>query len=204
MSSWTELLERPEPKQHVVQLYGRDDQLLTRHVGQYLAEGLRRGEGVLLIATPAHTQAIVRSLGEEDARLAASAADGRFLALEAAPTLSRIMVDGEPCRARFDEIVGTRLQELRARPPRGGVRAFGEMVGLLWSTGQTSAAARLEEYWSGLVEPEAVSLFCAYPIDVPGGECAADTLKSVALGHTHVYAAPRTLFASPSSRSRPH
>jgi hypothetical protein len=202
MSSWTELLERPEPKQHVVQLYGRDDQLLTRHVGQYLAEGLRRGDGLLLIATGAHTEAIVRGLEEEGGAFAAAALAGRVLVLDAEATLTRFLVDGSPSWELFEDVVGTAVRGLHARVPGRSLRAFGEMVGVLWSTGQTAAAVRLEEYWNRLLEDHAASLFCAYPIDVFHGECETDEFTMLAAAHTHVYAAPRTLFASPA-RSAP-
>ena len=200
--SWTELLERPEPRQHVVQLYGGDDQLLTRHVGQYLAEGLRRGDGLLLIATPPHTQAIVRALREEGGVCAAAAADGRFLMLDAEETLARFMVDGEPSWEHFDEVVGTAVRGLHARAPEGNLRAFGAMVGVLWSAGQMSAAAQLEDYWNRLLEYHAVSLFCAYPIDVFQGQFDIDEFKTLAATHTHMYAPPRTLFASPARGAR--
>ena len=198
MSSWTELLECPEPKQHVVQLYGRDDQLLTRHVGQYLAEGLRRGDGLLLIATGAHTEAIVRGLEEEGGEFAAAALAGRVVVLDAETTLARFLVDGSPSWERFQEVVGAAVRGLRARVPGKRLRAFGEMVGVLWSAGQTAAAVQLEEYWNRLLEDHAASLFCAYPIDVFHGECESDEFTALAAVHTHVYAAPRTLFASPA------
>jgi KaiC/GvpD/RAD55 family RecA-like ATPase len=202
MSSWTELLERPESKQHLVQLYGRDDQLLTRHVRQYLAEGLRQGDGLILIATRAHTEAIVRGLREESAACAAAVAEGRFLMLDAEETLARFMVDGEPRWELFDEVVGTAVRGLYARAPGGNLRAFGEMVGVLWSAGQPAAAAELEELWNRLLEEHDVSLFCAYPIDVFQGQCDTDEFKTLAAAHTHVYAAPRTLFASPARSGR--
>ena len=65
MASWAELLTLAGPGEHVVQLYGEDDQLLARNVSRYLAEGLRRGDGLVVIGTPEHTEAVARHLVEE-------------------------------------------------------------------------------------------------------------------------------------------
>ncbi len=73
MASWMDLLTRARPGEHIVQLYGRDDHLLARNASRYLAEGLRRGDGLVVIATPEHTSAIARHLVEEDARNAPDA-----------------------------------------------------------------------------------------------------------------------------------
>jgi hypothetical protein len=43
------------------------------------------------------------------------------------------------------------------------VRAFGEMVALLWAEGKRGAALRLEELWHPFCEREQLPLFCAYP-----------------------------------------
>ena len=75
------------------------------------------------------------------------------------------------------------------------------MVGLLWSAGRLSAAVRLEEYWNRLLENHAVSLFCAYPIDVFHGDYQDATLSALVNTHTHVFAAPRTLFGGLDRRS---
>ena len=56
MVAWGDLLVHPREGDHLVQLYGNDDQLLATHVGRYLAEGLRRLDGLVVIATPAHAR----------------------------------------------------------------------------------------------------------------------------------------------------
>src|SRR4051812_48912852 len=117
MSSWRELIQRAEPREHLVQLYGEDDQLLTGHVVRYLLEGLNRGDGLLVIATPQHREAIVRRLGEEGAGAAAAIDRGQLVLLDASETLDRFMVDGEPDWARFEETVGGLCRALRARVP---------------------------------------------------------------------------------------
>jgi hypothetical protein len=202
MSSWRELIQRAEPPEHLVQLYGEDDQLLTGNVVRYLREGLKRGEGLLVIATPSHREAIVRQLGEEDAGTAAAIGGGRLILLDASETLDRFMVNGEPDWALFKEAVGGRCEALGARVGERGIRAFGEMVGVLWLKGQHSAAIRLEEFWNRLLEDHAICLYCAYPIDPLGCHLESAKLQALLRVHTHLLAGPRTMFSSIVARRR--
>jgi hypothetical protein len=43
------------------------------------------------------------------------------------------------------------------------VRAFGEMVALLWAQGNAAATVRLEYLWNRVCKLERLPLFCAYP-----------------------------------------
>jgi hypothetical protein len=196
MLSWRQLLERAEPAEHVVQLYGDDHQLLTSHVTRYLVEGLKRGDGLVVIATPEHREAIVRQLGEEDAGTAAAIEGGRLVLLDARDTLDSFMVEGHPDWELFEQALGGVCRELRERVGRGGIRAFGEMVGLLWMEGRYSAAIRLEEYWNRLLEANAICLFCAYPIDMFGCDFELPKLQALLGVHTHLLAGTTTMLSS--------
>src|SRR4026207_2093854 len=55
MTSCAELLDNVDPEGHLVQLFGKDDRLLTRNIVRFLSEGLRRGDGLLMIASPEHS-----------------------------------------------------------------------------------------------------------------------------------------------------
>jgi hypothetical protein len=185
MTQRAELLDQPEPEEHFVQLYGKDDRLLTRNVSRYLSEGLRRGDGLLVIATAEHRGSMVRQLTGERTYTKA-VLEGRLVFLDAEATLNRFMVDGEPDQARFERIIGEVLAGVRTRAVHSGIRAYGEMVGVLWKAGQFSAAVRLEELWNELLQASDVSLFCAYPIDVFSPEFQAASLDALLCAHTHV------------------
>jgi DcmR-like sensory protein len=180
-----QLLNQPAAEEHFVQLYGNDDRHLTRNISRYLAEGLRRGDGLLVIATPEHRGSVVRQMSEERA-YARAVLEGRLVFLDAETTLSRFLVKGEPDRARFESVIGEALHGIRHRGAHTGIRAYGEMVGVLWQAGQQAAAVRLEELWNELLHASDVSLFCAYPIDVFGPEFQAASLDAVLCAHTHV------------------
>lgn len=195
MSSWRELIQRAEPAEHLVQLYGADDQLLTGNVTRYLLEGLKRGDGLLVIATPGHREAIVRQLGDEHAGTEAAVRGRQLVLLDAAETLARFMVDGQPDWELFAEAVGEVCGDLRGRVEARRIRAFGEMVGLLWMEGRYSAAIRLEEYWNRFLEDQAICLFCAYPIDLFGCDLESSKLQALLGVHTHLLAGPRTMLS---------
>jgi hypothetical protein len=88
-------------------------------------------------------------------------AQDRYIPLEAEQVLERFMGKGWPDDKRFKQVVADLIT--RARGAGRKVRAFGEMVALLWARGDQAATVRLEHLWNDLCRAEAFSLFRAYP-----------------------------------------
>jgi hypothetical protein len=185
MSSCAELLDGIESEEHVVQLYGTDDRLLTQNVGRFLSEGLKRGDGILVIATLQHRSTLRRRL-TEDASYSNAVLEGRLVFLDAEVTLGRLMRDGVPDPQLFHALVGEALTGVRHRAVHSGVRAYGEMVGLLWKAGAREAAAQLERLWNETLKNSEASLFCAYPIDVLGPDFQSEKVDELLCSHTHL------------------
>jgi hypothetical protein len=185
VSSCPELLDHLAAEEHVVQLYGRDDRLLTRNVGRYLEEGLKRGDGLLVVGTPEHRSSFVRAISAAPT-YSKAVLEGRLVFLDAAMTLRRFMVDGMPDAALFYAVVGEALRHVRANAGQTGVRAYGEMVGLLWDSGNIAGATRLEEMWNTLLRSSDIRLFCAYPIDVFSSDFDVESIDAVLGSHTHL------------------
>jgi len=202
MTSWAQLLTGTQPGEHVVQLYGDDDLLLTRNVGRYLAEGLGRGDGLVIIATPEHTSALVRHLGDEDPRLVAdAAAAGRLVYLDARRTLDQLLDAGDLDEHRFRSVIGAVLAAVRASSTSGSSRAFGEMVSLLWEDGRREDAARLEALWNTVLTEHECSLYCAYRIDLFAQPRDPADLHPIVGTHDHVLAGAGTLLSGGRPRS---
>jgi MEDS: MEthanogen/methylotroph, DcmR Sensory domain len=182
----TRLLDSPEPRQHLVQFYADDDRALAANVSRYLAQGLRCGEAALAVATAEHRDSFLRGLENAGVNVTEAVLDQRLHLLDAQTTISAIMVDGSPDWGRFDSLVGGIVESLRGRPPVRGLRAYGEMVGLLWQAGESAAAIRLEEYWNRLLGPHGFSLFCAYPIDIFGQDFKLATVDAILCAHSHL------------------
>jgi hypothetical protein len=153
---WAEIA----PCEHMVQIYAQDSAFLHALEG-FVAAGLRAGEGVVVIATPSHLASLEARLIAQgiDAKLASL--QDQYIALDADRTLRKFMMRGWPDDVLFEQVV----TELLKRAGRGGrrVRAFGEMVALLWEEGHTGATVRLEHLWHQMCHQRGFPLFCAYP-----------------------------------------
>jgi hypothetical protein len=172
--NWHEVLREPAHGHHILQTY-QDRAFLAEAVAEYVGTGLRRGEAAIIIARPAHSPALVR-------KLAGAGEPGQLTVLDARDTLARFMVDGMPQWNAFREVIGGLIAEARLQYP--AVRAYGEMVDILWQEGKREAAMRLEEYWNELARLQTFSLFCAYALDVLDPKAYAG-LQCVRKAHTH-------------------
>jgi anti-sigma regulatory factor (Ser/Thr protein kinase) len=173
-----------ESGDHVVQFYERDSELVAK-VGPYLTAAARGGEVAIVIATEAHRLAFEVELEAEGIDLVEAGAEGRFLALDAAETVAAFMVDGRIDHDAFHEVVGGLLRE--AVSSGRAVRAYGEMVALLWDAGDVLAAIELETLWNDLARDLTFSLFCAYPAGSVSGSEHADALHKVCHLHSSVF-----------------
>ena len=148
------------PCEHLVQIYEEDEVFLDTLEG-FVAGGIQSGDSVIAIATTVHLAALEERLKERGIDLDAAIESDQYIPLNADKTLTKFVVAGWPDDELFEQVIS----ELLARARKSGrrVRAFGEMVAVLWARGHNSATLRLEHLWHHYCQKEAFSLFCAYP-----------------------------------------
>jgi hypothetical protein len=183
IADWRDLLAQPTLGDHIVQVY-EDTAFLAEAVAQFAGTGLERGEGVVLIVTPEHRSAFEAALAACGLDAAAALARGQLHVLDAERTLALFMRGGMPDWTQFHSAVGGTIARLRLDFP--AVRAYGEMVDLLWQRGERDAAIRLEECWNELVRLQTFSLFCAYRMDALDIGSYGGPLECVCKAHTHL------------------
>ncbi len=166
-SESSHLQERGIPAgSHMVQFSENDTSLISA-VSAFVGAGLRAGDACLVVATQSHRESLEQRLQAEGLDLAAARAAGSYVPLDAATTLARFLVGGEPEPTRFRATIGP-LIEQAARDNRH-VRVFGEMVALLWAEGNRAGAIGLEDLWNEQGRLQAFSLLCAYPMQAFSG-----------------------------------
>lgn len=168
---------------HFVQFYRTDDYLIEC-LSAYVAQGIWAREKTLIIATPAHRDALEARLRGKNVDVAGNAASGHYVVLDAREVLAKFMRRGRPDRAAFREVVG---QLVRTAVADGSsVRAFGEMVALLWAEDNREAAIELEHLWNALAREYSFALFCAYPADCAAPKEGRPGLEHICQSHTCV------------------
>jgi hypothetical protein len=172
------------PGNHLLQIY-EDDAVFLDALEGFVGGGLKAGEGVVIIATPAHRQALEDRLEGRGFDLQSARANDQYIDLDAIDTLALFMVDGWPDDERF-KLTVTQLLGRAGRDDRR-VRAFGEMVAVLWAQGHCGATVRLEHLWHRFCEEEKFSLMCAYPMTGFTTDAAA-SLREICDAHTHLVA----------------
>lgn len=181
-ANWPELVRHPDASDHVVHVY-QDPALLADATAEFVAAGLSLGEGALVIARRERHEAILAALGAKGQH-----ASSALRLLDAGEALQAVMAQEHPQWNAFEAVCGAPIAELRLQYP--GVRAYGEMVDMLWQEGRRRAALQLEEYWNELARPRPFALFCAYRIDPLDGAAYSAGFEHVCRAHSHLIPSP--------------
>jgi MEDS: MEthanogen/methylotroph, DcmR Sensory domain len=148
------------PTDHVVQVYENDEIFLDTLAG-FVGSGINAGDCVIVIATPIHLQLLYERLSSYAINVSTLVDDDRYIALDAEATLSKFMKQGWPDELLFNETISSIIQRGVSKGRR--IKAFGEMVALLWANGHNGATVHLEHLWTKFCKKNKLSLFCAYP-----------------------------------------
>lgn len=178
-SDWTAMSDTD----HFVQFYEADGFLLNSLSG-FISSAINSGNSAIVIATKEHRDGLDELLRANGLDLTNAKGGGRYVSLDAAETLSKFMVDGSPDPEAFRKLMGGVIGSVT--DGRSRVRAFGEMVALLWAEGNYAGAIRLEELWNDLQKAHSFSLFCAYPMNGLGGERFIEPHSGVCTVHSRV------------------
>ena len=174
------ILTDPHPYGHIAYPY-TDEALVVEAVALFAGAGLRNGEGVILVMTAAHRDAITLRLVTEGYAVESLRRSGRLICINAEDLLAGFMRNGVPDEEIFSAVIEELIAACRAvtASSPGHVRVFGEMVSLLWDS-NLHATISLEEMWNRIIDRNSVSLMCAYALN--GRHGIPDSLRAL---HSH-------------------
>jgi hypothetical protein len=169
---------------HAVRFY-ESKESLCRLVAEFLGEGLAIGQPALIIGTPEHRAAIADELRLRQFDVDRLQAAGEVLMLDARTALATFMIDGVPDSVLFHARTTQSIDRLCRGRRDCTIRAYGEMVDLLWKDGESVAAVQLEMLWNRLAMTHDFSLLCGYAM---GNFYKDASVGDICHHHTHVVA----------------
>lgn len=173
---------------HEVQFYSSEAELIER-VTRFVGSALSAGTPAILLATRAHETSVAERLQTMGFDMNRAVHIGAYIALDASDTLSRIMVNGMPDRARFQGgltgVLEAAAQSTTKRSP--DIAIFGECVGVLCEQNNTEAAIQLERTGNDLIRSREMKILCAYPLSTFQNEANDHAFARICEEHTAIH-----------------
>jgi DNA-binding NarL/FixJ family response regulator len=182
---WCDLLAGAAPRDHIVQLY-QDEQFLSRAVCRFAVSAIHHGEGVILVPTSAHWNALRPRLEAEGVDVTAAQASGQLTVVDADELLPGFMRDAMPDAPLFLGLAGETVAKARGGDRFTKVRWWGEMVNVLWERGDVAGSMGLEDLFHKLAHDQEIAIFCSFLMDNFDGEVHARMLPRLGQNHSHI------------------
>ena len=167
---------------HAVRFFN-DSESLCRIVAAFLADGFAKGEAAVVIAVPEHAAAIEDCLRQDGLDVSSLKRLGDLVMLDAREALETFMADGMPDPGAFRHNIGGVIAQVSRGHGNCAVRAYGEMVNLLWKDGLEASAIRLETLWNDLSSTHEFKLLCGYSM---GHFYKGTSLDDIKGQHSHL------------------
>lgn len=170
------------PCDHLVQIYENDHVFLNTLEG-FMGCGFLSGDSVITIATDEHITQLNERLTNQGFDIDDLMTRDQYIPMDASEALSNFMVNNWPDEKLFQEYISEIIN--RASQGKRKVRAFGEMVALLWQQGHNGATVKLEHLWNRLHGKDQFSIYCAYPKN-GFTQNASDSLDTICKAHSKI------------------
>ena len=183
--TWDRLLSDAGPCDHIVQLY-QDEDFLSRAVCRFAGGALANGEGIILVPTLTHWNAIRPRLEAEGVDVKAAQERGQLTVVDADECLPRFMRNSMPDSSIFLGLAADVIGQARAGVRYQKVRWWGEMVNVLWERGDVAASMNLEDQFDQLAKKHDIAIFCSFLMDNFNGEVHSHMLPRLGTNHSHL------------------
>jgi hypothetical protein len=175
------LLRGDVHSEHIVHFFD-DDAARVGVVTAFLSEALGQTQSVVVVARPKIWSKISAGLTARGADVAVNA---RLIVLDAYQTLAGMMRRGRFDPDLFHRTVAPLVRDAVAASPVG-VSAYGEMVDILASEGNFTAAQELERVWNELASEVSFTLLCGYSSAHFASVHHRDAMMAICAAHSKV------------------
>lgn len=163
------VIELPRPpdagvaSRHDVTFYS-DDHRFLNELAQFVAGALKSGNSAVIAATEPHRDGLLSRLSAHKLDIGAAIEQRRYIAVDAAHTLSTFMVNSMPNRGLFMKTFGNLVHSAAkaSKPGNSHVSVFAECMHLICADGNAEGAIRMEEFSNDLTRTHDADILCGY------------------------------------------
>lgn len=175
----------PAAGSHLLQIYDNEE-FLAAAAGLFAAEGLARGEAVVLNGTDDNVCRVRAALRSRDVDVDAAFARGQIVVVPVPARVEEILWDGPMDERRFEELTAGSVAKLAADPRFGGIRWWGETSSCFYQRGHEKAALACEELGNVAARKYAMALLCSFLCDRFDAALYHGVLRRMCQRHTHL------------------
>jgi DNA-binding NarL/FixJ family response regulator len=170
---------------HDVGFYS-DDAPLLNDLTQFIAAALNGGNAAIVVATESHRESLLLRLQAHGLDIGTAIEQGRYIPLDAADTLSALMLNGMPDPGRFLNLLGNLIVTVSkaVTGKQARVAIFGECVQLLWAKGNGEAAIQFEKLGNRLAKTYDVDILCGYSLGSFRGRASSQIFQRICAEHS--------------------
>ena len=183
---------------HAVQFYGTEHSLFSTVAG-FLGEGLVAGQPAIVIATDSHRAGILEALASRLIDVERARHSGGLVLLDARELLGTFVVDDTPNDELFEYNMGLIFDQALKVHSRTLIRAYGEIVDVLWKEGRAETAMAVEMLWNKLALKYGFALLCGYSMG--NFYKQAERIEAVCRHHSHVVEPGAGILSFPARES---
>jgi DNA-binding NarL/FixJ family response regulator len=166
-----------------------DDRGLVEDTALFVANALKAGNAAIVIATEPHRRQLLARLSEFALDMVAVTEEGRYIALDAADTLTHCMANGMIDPDRWTNSFRALILQASKCANKGTRRVaiFGECVQLLLERGDTESALQMERLGNELFHRYDIDILCGYSPNGLQNEMNGLIYHEICAEHSIVY-----------------
>jgi len=166
-----------------------EDRFVLDDLTQFIGAALKAGNAAIVVATESHRDSLLPRLQAYGLDIGTAIEQGRYIALDAADTLSTFMLNGMPDLVRFLKLFGDLVvtASKAAKADQAPVAIFGEMCHLLWAQGNAEAAIQVEKLGNQLIQTYDLDILCGYSLGSVHGGIDSHAFQRICAEHSAVH-----------------
>jgi hypothetical protein len=136
----------------------------SKHVADFICEGISEDESIVVLASKDHTTQIEREIESLGLHVRSLRSAGLWSVVNT-DTLLRALQSGISIERLIANAINPTFQMTREQSPTGRIRIYGEFADVVFKLGMPDACLELERYAMQIASENVADIYCGYSTD---------------------------------------